>query len=719
MRKIIFLTALLVIKTAISASPDYEEYLHDFTSGAFRPQQMAEIYSMNDGERYTMLSADSTQIIAYSYRTGKATDTILDIRKAKGCTITAIEGYLFDASERRILINTKRTPIYRRSFTTTYYIFDTQRNTVEQLSKSDEPQQMAQFSPNGRMVAFARNNNLFIKKLDFGTEIAVSTDGEKNKIINGTPDWVYEEEFGLNRCFAWSPDSKLLAWIRFDESSIRQFSFDRYSHPYDEIYTYKYPKAGETNSTVSVHVYDTDNRTTRKMDCGEGNDIYFPILQWTNRNESLAVVRLNRNQTVLELLSVNPRSGVATTLLNENDKVYIDYQNYKPLTFLSDNSFVALSERNGYRHAYLYDANGNIRKQLTDGEWDITDFYVYDEQTNTAYFQAAKEHPAQRHVYRLNAKGKLTKMDSRPGTHSATFSTGNKYIICQFHNSTTAHQVVLNDANGKCIRTIIDNAEVQERFDKYQMPQKEFLYVPVNGNMLSAWMVRPTNFDASRQYPLVMVQYSGPDSQEVLDRFRPDWEYYLAQNGFIVVCVDPRGTGAKGHDFRTCTYWNLGRYETEDQIAAAKHFGSLDYIDAGRIAIWGWSYGGFMALNCLTYGNGTFKAGIATAPVTDWRLYNTAYTERFMSSPQENDKGYSASDLISKACQMQGKLLLCHGTADDNVHIQHSMLYADALVEAGKQFEMQIYPNKNHSILGAKTRLHLYTRFTNFLKENL
>lgn len=719
MKLTLIFSLLISIATLLSATPDYDHYLKDVNYGNFRARQMTALYSMNDGERYTMLSADSTQIIAYSYRTGKPVATIFDTRNTRGCTITKIHNYEFDKIERRILINTERTPIYRRSFTTTYYIYDTQNNDFRPLSKSDEPQQMAMFSPNGRMVAFARGNNLFVHKLDYGTELQITTDGEVNKIINGTPDWVYEEEFGLNRCFDWSPDSRLLAWVRFDETAIPHFAFDTYNHPYDESFSYKYPKAGTTNSTVSVHVYDIDNRTTRQMDCGNGNDIYFPILRWSNANESLAIVRLNRDQTHLQLLSVNPRSGVATTLVDEQDKVYIDYQNYTSLSFLADNSFVALSERDGFRHAYLYEANGTIKRQLTSGKWDITDFYSYNEKDQSAYFQAAKNHPSQRQVCHVDRKGKITVLDSRPGTHSATFSTDNKYIVSQFHNTTTAPQVIVSDARGKRLRTIIDNKEIQSLFDSYNLPQKEFITLNINGNELSAWMVRPTDFDANKQYPLIMVQYSGPDSQEVLDRFRPDWEYYLAQNGYIVACVDSRGTGSKGHDFRTCTYWNLGKYETEDQVAAAQYFGSLAYIDADRMAIWGWSYGGFMAINCLTYGNGIFKAGIAIAPVTDWRLYNTAYTERFMSTPQQNDKGYDRANLIDRASQLQGALLLCHGTSDDNVHIQHSMLYCQALVEAEKQFEMQIYPNKNHSILGAKTRHHLYTRFVKFLKDNL
>ena len=712
--------ASALANNSLQQNPQSEKYLKEFTSGKYRAKMMGDIYCMNDGVRYTMLSDDNKRIIAYSFKTGAVVDTVFDVEKAKNCSLKRIAGYEFDASERRILIHTEMTPIYRRSFTTNYYVYQVDRNIIEPLSTEHQPQQMAAFSPNGRMVAFAYNNKLYLKKLDYNTVSAITEDGEKNKIINGTPDWVYEEEFGANRYFEWSPDSRRLAWIRFDESNIKMFSFDQYAHPYDFQYTYKYPKAGETNSTVSVHVYDIQNRKTTQMECGEGNDIYFPILKWSNGNDSLIVVRLNRVQTELEVLNVNPRSGVCSTLLRESDKVYVDYRNYVNITFLSDNSFITLSEKDGYRHIYHYAANGMLKRQITKGEWDVTDFYSYDEKKGIAYFQAAKEHPSERHVYTVDKKGVLTNLDPRPGTHSAVVTKGNKFIISQFHNTTTANSTVLCDIKGKVLRTIIENKEIQALFDGYNFPKKEFIdFNTSEGVHLHGWIVKPTNFDSSKKYPLVMVQYSGPDSQEALNRFRPDWELYLAMEGYVVACVDSRGTGAKGHDFRTCTYWNLGQKETTDQIEAAKYFGRQEFIDKDRIAIWGWSYGGFMALNCLTYGNGVFKAGISVAPVTDWRLYNTAYTERFMATPQLNDLGYGASNLIDKADKLQGKLLICHGTADDNVHIQHSMLYVEQLVKAGKQFEMQIYPNKNHSILGADTRLHLYSRFNIFLKNNL
>lgn len=719
-RTLLIAAIALACGTAVSAQKTSQEYLEAFTGGRFTPARPAAIYQMNDGKHYTVLSEDGKRIVKYEYKSGKEVGTIVNLERLDDCPIKEIKGYAFDNQEQKLLLNTEKTPIYRRSYTTTYYVYYIERKHIEPLSDKGERQRDAQFSPDGRMVAFSRDNNLYIKKLNFGTEIAVTKDGETNKIINGTADWVYEEEFAETRYFAWSPDSKLLAYVRFDESAVEQFSFTEFEAPYTSEYTYKYPKAGTTNSTVSLHVYDCENRTTKKMDAGEGNDIYFPILRWTRSNESVAVVRLNRNQTELDLLSVNPRSGVATKLMSEKDKVYADYTNLTALHFNSDNSFICMSERDGYRHLYLFNANGTMSRQITKGEWDVTDFYGYNEKTKTAYFQAAKENPTERHVYSADAKGKISCFDTRPGTHSATFTKDMKMAVTQFNNTETPNIYTLTDAKGKAIRTIEDNSRLVAYADSFNLPKKEFItFTTEEGITLNGWIVKPTDMEDGRRYPLVMVQYSGPNSQEALNRWKPDWEYYLAQEGYAVACVDGRGTGARGREFRTCTYWHLGRYETADQVAAAKYFGTLPYIDPERICIWGWSYGGFMALNCLTFGDGTFKAGISVAPVTDWRLYNTAYTERFMSRPQDNPEGYEEHDLIKHAGELEGKLLLVHGSADDNVHFQQSMLYVEQLVEAGKQFEMQVYPNKNHSILGKKTRLHLYTRFNEFLKRNL
>lgn len=719
MKKRVLLLAMLLAAVYATAQKSTEEYLRAFTSGALRAEMMDEFHAMADGEDYTMLSADGQRVVMYSFKSGAEVKTVLDINATKGTKIKKITGYEFNTQENKLLVSTETTPIYRRTRITHYYIYNIERNEMEPLSENEGAQQMAHFSPNGRMVAFARDNNLFIKKLDYGTEIAITKDGKRNEIINGTPDWVYEEEFGLTCCFEWSTDSKLLTWVKFDESEVKEFSFDKYAYPYDKSYTYKYPKAGDINSSVSVWTYDVENRTTKKMDCGEGNEIYFPVMKWTNDPNVIALVKMNRNQTELELLSLNARSGVATTLVREKEKEFIDYENYNCLTFLEDNSFVALSERDGWRHIYHYDQNGGMLSQITKGEWEVTNLYYYDVKSKTGYFQSTKEKSTEKHVYSVNAKGKIQCLDNRSGIHSAVVA-GN-YIVDNYCNVTTPNQFTLYDTKGKKIRTIIDNSKIKSEFESYNLPEKEFFTLTTaEGIELNAWIVKPKNMEAGKEYPLVMVQYSGPGSQEVQNRYKPDWEYYLAMEGYVVACVDPRGTGARGRAFRNESYKHLGEIETHDQIEAAKVLGQKDFIDESRICIWGWSYGGFMALNCLIQGGeSVFKTGIAIAPVTDWRLYDSTYTERFMQTPQSNDIGYEASEIISKASQLKGKLLLCHGTADDNVHIQHSMLFVENLVKAGIQFEMQVYPNKNHSILGADTRYHLYTRFNTFLKNNL
>lgn len=715
---VMIISAFLV--SCFSVSAQSTEYLQAFTQGDYKPLKPAEVYHMNDGEHYTTLSDDKKCIIAFDYASGKATDTIVNLEKTPDCTLKAIEGYEFSKNEQKILIHTAISKIYRRSFTTTYYVYTVKRNRMEPLTSTVNDQQAAQFSPDGRIVAFARNHNLFLKKLDYNTEIALTEDGEPNKILNGTADWVYEEEFGTIRYFEWSPDSKLVAFVRFDETAVKEFSFQQFDEDYPTLYTYKYPRAGKENSKTTLHVYDIQNRTTKQMQLGDDAEAYLPHMRWSNDENALAVVKLNRNQTELNLLSVNPRSGVATRLFNETGKTYVDYENLKQLTFNNDNSFICMSERDGYRHLYLFNANGMLARQLTKGDWDVTDFYGYDEKAKTAYFQAAKESPMDRHVYKSDSKGKMTCLDERSGTHNASFAKGFTFAIAQFNNSTTPNCYTLITNTGKTVRVIEENKELAEKFSALNLPTKEFFQFTTSENViLNGWLVKPRNMIEGKEYPLVMIQYGGPNSQEVLNRWKLDWEYYLAQEDYIVACVDGRGTGARGRDFRTCTYWHLGELETKDQLEAANYLGKQNFIDASRIAIWGWSYGGFMTLNCLTYGNGTFKAGIAVAPVTDWQLYNTAYTERFMSRPQENYQGYEQANLLDKADQLQGNLLLVHGTADDNVHLQQTLLYTEKLVDAGKQFEMQLYTNKNHSILGDKTRLHLYKRFNEFLKKNL
>lgn len=718
MKKTTLLLVLLALLTLSVSAQTSADYLKGFTSGAYRAKTPAAVKPMNDGERYSMISPDHRSIIAYEYATGKQSAVLFTL-DGKNTPLKTIEGYELSANERTMLVHGEVEYIYRRSFTTTYYVVDVERGKIEPLSDHGG-EMMASLSPNGRMVAFAKDNNLFIKKLDYGTEIQITKDGEKNKIINGTADWVYEEEFSTTRYFEWSTDGQLLAYLKFDESAIEEYSFDVFQSPYTQHYTYKYPKAGTTNSTVRLFVYDVANRTTKKIDTGDG-DYYLPRLQWTQNKDLVAVAKLNRNQTELILYSVNARSGIASPIFTEKgDNRWADYEVLDCLHFNSDNSFVCMSERDGYRHLYLFRPNGQLSRQITKGEWDVIDCYGYEESTGNTYFLAAKERPYERHIYKANAKGNITNLDPREGMHSANWSANFKYAISQFNNATTPNIYTIINNNGKELRVIENNSDLANKVRSLNLPKKEFFtFTTEDGIQLYAWMVKPNDFDSRKQYPLVMVQYSGPNSQEVLNRWKPDWEYYLAQEGYIVACVDGRGTGARGTKFRTATYKKLGQIETHDQIASAHYFGKLNYIDADRMAIWGWSYGGFMALNCLINGNGTFKAGIAIAPVTDWRLYNTAYTERFMTRPQENGRGYEISNLINQASKLKGNLYIVHGTADDNVHIQNTFLFTEKLMEAGIPFQQKVYTNKNHSILGAKTRLHLYSSFNDFLKANL
>ncbi len=703
---------------SLAAQP--QAYLEAFTRGDYKPKRPAEVYHMNDGQRYTSLSDDGKRIVAYEYASGREVATLFDIDKIADCPIAKIEGYAFAPNEERLLVHTESHKIYRRSATASYYVYYLKRNKIEPLSDSDNVAQEACFSPDGRIVAFARDNNLFLKKLDFGTELAITTDGAKGRIINGTADWSYEEEFCQTRYFEWSADSKLLAYVRFDESEVGEYTFQNFAEGYPTSVSYKYPRAGGKNSRVQLLVYDVQNRTTKQMRFDDDNDIYIPIIRWTNDANTLAAVRLDRSQTQLDVMAFNARSGVGRRIMSESGATYVDYANLNSLHFNADNSFVALSERDGWRHLYLFDANGSLVRQITSGNWDVTAFYGYDEQTKTAYFQAAKESPINREVYKADAKGRLSRIGTGEGICSAEFSKLFAYAIYQFDNTETPNLYTIIDNKGKTLRTIEDNAALKSTADALNLSQKEFFtFETSEGITLNGWIVKPKNMAAGAKLPLVMVQYSGPNSQEVLNRFHLDWEFYLPQMGYVVACVDGRGTGARGRDFRTCTYKKLGELETKDQVEAARYLGTLDFVDSGRIAIWGWSYGGFMTLSCLTNGAGVFKAGIAIAPVTDWRYYDTAYSERFMNRPQENDRGYALTSLLDKADRLQGELLLVHGTADDNVHTQQSWLYIEQLVKAGKQFEMQMYPNKNHSILGAEARLHLYTRCTRFLQKNL
>lgn len=715
---------LLLITAIFSANANL---LYDITNGKFKPEKTTIPSSMNDGEHYTLMVGNQA-IVKYSYKTGLAVDTLLSINKVKNAPISSFSGYLISPKETKILIYTNEKKRYRRSFTAEYYIYDIKYKEFDPLS-SQIPQEAPVFSPDDRYIAFAHNNNLYMKKVEFKTDIQITKDGAKGKIINGIADWLYEEEFVDTHYYSWSPDSKLLAFIKFNESEVKEFAFQTFidsekKEPllYPEFKAFKYPKAGENNSKVSVCIYDDFNKTTRTIKLNETDQsFYIPRIKWTNNPEQLAVFRLNRNQNRLDMYFANPKSGLSKLINRLEDKYYVDYQNIDFISFSSDNkSFYTVNEKDGYRHIYQHRMDGTIIRQVTKGKWDITDFYGVDEASNTVYYQSAEYSPMQRDIFSLNAKGKKVCLTNAKGTHNAYFSKNFRYFILDESNVSQPNTISLRNSYGQKIRDISNNVTIKEALKTIQTGQKEFFSFNTSENIvLNGWMIKPVNFSPEKKYPVLMVQYSGPGSQMVLDEWDFGWEYYLSTLNYVVVCVDGRGTGNRGSEFMKCTYKQLGVLETKDQVEAAKYLGKLNFIDKNRIGIWGWSFGGSMTLTAMSTGENVFKAGISVAPVTDWRFYNSAYTERFMQTPQENFGGYDQSSALKNAEKLNGRLLIIHGTADDNVHYTNTLVYVNKLVELEKQFEMQIYTDKNHSITGDQTRRHLYTRMVDFLERNL
>ncbi len=695
--------------------------LKEITDGKFRQiTTTGEMRSLPDGEHYTAVNPERSMIIEYAYRTGNPVDTLFNANTARECTFDTFDGYTISPTGHHILVWRETEPIYRRSWKADVYEYDVRRNYVKPLTEADSKQMIPTFSPDGRMCAYVRDNNIWLKKFDFDTESPVTEDGAPGKILNGITDWVYEEEFAVTNLMAWSPDSKQLAFVRFDESEVPEYVMQVFGKGlYPGVYKFKYPKAGEPNSKVTVHAYSVETKDIKPLQVPLDPDGYIPLIKFTANPDQLAVMTLNRNQNLFNMYYANPKSGVSRLILREENDRYIDSDLLKTITF-NENGFTCISEQNGYAHIYQYSPTGVKQRQVTQGNWDVTRLIGVDAKTNTVYYESAEESPMRRAVYKTDAKGNKTKLSAQTGTNSADFSANFAYYVNRYSNAATPMTISVHDAKGKTLRVLQDNAVLKERLKQYAYGNKEFLSVKTkSGSDLNAWMVKPADFDPAKKYPLLMVQYSGPNSQQVLDQYGFDWEHYLAANGIIVACVDGRGTGARGEEFRKCTYLKMGLLESQDQIEAAHALGALPYIDGDRMAIWGWSFGGYNTLMALSRGDGTFKAGIAVAPPTDWKLYDSVYTERFMRTPQQNPDGYAATSPVNLAKDLQGKLLLVHGTADDNVHFQNSMAYIDALVDAGKEYRMLVYPDRNHGIYGGNSRYHLYTNMAAFLFENL
>jgi len=733
MRRIILVLFLIsACYTTIQAQQITLEDL--FVKRSFRESTVAGLASTKDGLSYTTLENGGREIVKYSYKTGERQSLILDIQSLKNDSLSSVSEYTFSGDESKVLLLSNRKPIYRRSFTAVYFVYNFVTKELSRLAPGR--QQVATFSPDGERVAFVRSNNLFVKSLRFGTERQMTIDGEVNKIINGVPDWVYEEEFEFNKAFEWSPDSKQVAYIKFNEEQVPTYGFPVYNgrnptHPENSVYPgeyrFKYPKAGEKNSIVSVWVYDIKAGQNIEMDLGTEKDIYIPKISWTNNGKNLGIFKMNRLQNKLDLLYANSYSGDTRQIFTEKNKRYIETDFLDNFQFLSDDkSFVTLSEKDGYKHLYLYDNGGIKIRQLTEGKFDVIKFYGYDPAGKTFYYQAAAVSPMQREVYGVtfDPKKKIPlvtrRLTTQNGTNTAEFSNGFKYFINHYSNLTSPLTFTLYEISGKQVRVLQENSELKSAIAEKKIPMKEFFtFKTREGTELNGWMIKPSGFNTGTKYPVLMTQYSGPNSQQVLDQFGIGWDNYLAQNGYLVVCVDPRGTGARGEDFRKCTYGQLGKYESDDQIEAAKYLAGLPYVDGKKIAIWGWSYGGFMSAMCLAKGGEVFKAGISVAPVTNQRFYDTVYSERYMGLPSQNPEGYDENSPITLAKGIKGKLLLVHGTADDNVHYQNTVEFAEAMVQAGVQFQMMAYTNRNHGIRGGNTTMHLYTMFEDFLKANL
>lgn len=717
-----FLSLALVLPLGLLAQDGQEPIrLDDVLQGKFAARGAGYgMRSLSDGVHYSMLSPERNALLRYSFATGQLVDTLFSVATARECSFKHFDDYQISSDGKHILLYTEQEHIYRRSWQAKVHHYDVRRRLVAPLSEKGGKIMLPTFSPDGRMVAFVRENNIFIKKFDYDTEVQVTSDGKRNHIINGATDWVYEEEFEATNMLSWSPDGAFLAWLKSDESAVKEYRMPMYrGQLYPQDYVYKYPKAGEDNSKVSVHIYNVENRSQKQVILPEGEAYYIPRITYTGQGQDLAIMTLNRHQNHFRLFYVDSKSLVPKTIFEEQNKRYIMAENLQGIRF-TPQGFVYLSERSGFSHLYHFSHKGQLIRALSSGQYDVLNFYGLDRAGN-AYYQAADQSPMGRQLYRADSRGRSTRLGEAGGTNSAIFSEGFAYYIAT-HSTLNSPSVtaVYKTGQAKALRILEDNHKLRDRLAKYEFSPKEFTQIALNdGTLLNGWMVKPKNFDKNKKYPVLMIQYSGPASQQVLDRYNFGWEYALAQEGLIVVCFDGRGTGARGEEWRKMTYLRLGLQESDDQIAAAQALGKLPYVDATRIGIWGWSFGGYNTLMALSRGQSTFKLGIAVAPVGDWRYYDTIYTERFMRTPKENPEGYKQSSVLTHASKLQGKLLLVHGSADDNVHLQNAMDVATRLVEADIPFDMAIYTDKDHSIRGGNTSRHLYHKMTNYLRNNL
>ena len=733
MNKLFVMCVMMLLATS-NVSADNKITLKDVTGKTFTPKYITGVDPIKGTDRYASISNDGRQIIEYAFKTGNQTRVLFDIANTHGESIKQLDGYMLSPDGKRMLIQTNTHKIYRRSFTADYYIYTIQSRKLEKLSTGG-PQQIPTWSPDGNQIAFVRDNNIFLVKLLYdNAESQITKDGKFNEIINGVPDWVYEEEFSTNRSLCFTADSRMLCWIKYDERKVKEYSLQLFmgSHPtmkanevYPGTYTYKYPKAGEDNSIVSVWSYEIQTHKTNRLQVPLEGDGYIPRIKSTNDANRIIVFTMNRHQDVLNLYAVNPRTTLSQLLIKEQGDKYVKEEAMEGIA-IGQNSILLPSDRDGYMHLYLYNMNGSLIRKIGDGNYDITSIYGYDETTGDVYYQASDINSHDRQIFVSHKNGKTERLTDTNGWNKAIFSGDYKYFLNTWSNYNTPYVFTIRDNKGKVLSTPIDNKELKEKVKTYGFNGREtFSFTTSEGVKLDGWMVKPKDFDTNKKYPVILFQYSGPGSQQVIDAWNAGsmgnggaFDYYLAQQGFIVVCVDGRGTGGRGAAFEKCTYLRIGELESRDQIETALWLGKQSYIDKERIGIWGWSFGGFNTLMSMSEGRPVFKAGVAVAPPTNWRYYDTIYTERYMRTPKENGSGY-ATNPIQRANALHGALLICHGMADDNVQPQNTMEYTEALIQADKNFKENIYTNRNHGIYGGNTRIHLLRQISNWFIEHL
>lgn len=722
LRHYISAAAVTMCATATAAPLTVADYCQpDLT----RPVSVKTPMPLADGASYSAISADGRSIESYSFKTGKKLETLFSLDAQKGdVKIDSFDGYSISDNGRKIMLWQETSKIYRHSFYAEYYVYDTFRGTMQRVSTGG-PQRGATMSHDGLQVAYMRDNNLWISNLDYGTDKAITKDGQTNKVINGIPDWVYEEEFGMQTAMAWNGQDNVLAFIRFDESEVPVYSFDNYksycdadplTDVYPESYSYKYPLAGYPNSTVTVLAYHVDNQTVKQMDIPIGKD-YVPSMEFDGTGTNLMVMTLNRDQNSLKLYKVNPGSTVSKVIYTETSDAWLSPSAYQMGEY-GAKSFYIGSEKSGYRHLYEYDYNGNCLRQVTKGEWNVTNFYGCDPRTGTVYVQTTQLGPVNRNIAAVERTGKTTILNNTPGTENAWFSSDCRYFLRSYSNAVTPPVFTLCDSRGKQLTEVENNAQYAAKYAS--APKKEFLQIPnAEGEMMDAFIIKPADFSASNKYPLLMYQYNGPDSQEVLNAWRMEGIYYLASQGYVVVAVDGRGTGNRSRQWATSVYRRLGQLETKDQLAGAKWMKQQSYIDPQRTACFGWSYGGYMTLMELGDPDCTFKAGVAMAPVTDWRFYDSVYTERYMTTPQQNESGYDAASALNRTQNLKGRLLIMSGTSDDNVHFYNTLKYTSKLYSRGTVFDMMALTGFEHSLPKCNARTMLFKKICDFLDHNV